>query len=639
MIRILVVDDQRVVREGLAALLRHELDFLVVGIAENGQEAIELVQTLGPDVVLMDLQMPVMDGLTATQIISQRYSQTKIIALTSVDDDMTITQLLSAGAGGYLLKRENYLHEDEAAIALVEAVRSVHKGYVQLGPGVMQKIIASQTGFKSETPPLILTEQESKAAASSPASFNYEAEAQPERSEVMPSSDLVIAGENSSSPSALATSSQGELAEKRPREAEAFSLYDYQEQPTFWQAAIARVKSHPIPSALVGLALVAIAGGGMAKYVSGQANPTVATSNKPAPGLIKGESASVAALGKIEPKGELISISGTKGERLGRLLVREGQQVKAGQPLAYLDSHQEKVAQRDLSQTQLAEARGKLASEIAYGQSQVQEARSRIEQVSSPKTSEIAAQKATIGRIKGELNSALRDLQRFTQLQREGAVSQQVLDNQSLAVQTKREELKNAEATLGQLLREATADTANAKAQLQSAQAGLARSQAQVQVASAISNLRLATAQLESTIIRAPSSGQVIKILTRQGEVIGDKGILEMGNTSQMYVVAEVYETDIPRIKVGQPAKITSPVLSKAIYGIVEQVGLTINQNDVVSSDPAANTDNRVVQVKIRLGDSRSVATFTNLQVNVAITPIPKSAAKSSLQPRAQTGA
>jgi HlyD family secretion protein len=639
MIRILVVDDQRVVREGLAALLRHELDFLVVGIAENGQEAIELVQTLGPDVVLMDLQMPVMDGLTATQIISQRYSQTKVIALTSVDDDMTITQLLSAGAGGYLLKRENYLHEDEAAIALVEAVRSVHKGYVQLGPGVMQKIISSQTGFKSETPPLILTEQESKAAASSAASFNYGAEAQPEHSEVMPASDLVLAGENSSSSSALATSSQGELAQKPPREAEAFSLYDYQEQPTFWQAAIAKVKSHPIPSALVGLALVAIAGGGMAKYVSGQANPTVATSNKPAPGLIKGESASVAALGKIEPKGELISISGTKGERLGRLLVREGQQVKAGQPLAYLDSHQEKVAQRDLSQTQLAEARGKLASEIAYGQSQVQEARSRIEQVSSPKTSEIAAQKATIGRIKGELNSALRDLQRFTQLQREGAVSQQVLDNQTLAVQTKREELKNAEATLGQLLREAAADTANAKAQLQSAQAGLARSQAQIQVASAISNLRLATAQLESTIIRAPSSGQVIKILTRQGEVIGDKGILEMGNTSQMYVVAEVYETDIPRIKVGQPAKITSPVLSKAIFGIVEQVGLTINQNDVVSSDPAANTDNRVVQVKIRLADSRSVATLTNLQVNVAITPVPKSAAKSSLQPRAQTGA
>jgi HlyD family secretion protein len=639
MIRILVVDDQRVVREGLAALLRHELDFLVVGIAENGQEAIELVQTLGPDVVLMDLQMPVMDGLTATQIISQRYSKTKVIALTSVDDDMTITQLLSAGAGGYLLKRENYLHEDEAAIALVEAVRSVHKGYVQLGPGVMQKIISSQTGFKSETPPLILTEQESKAAASSAASFNYGAEAQPEHSEVMPASDLVLAGENSSSSSALATSSQGELAQKPPREAEAFSLYDYQEQPTFWQAAIAKVKSHPIPSALVGLALVAIAGGGMAKYVSGQANPTVATSNKPAPGLIKGESASVAALGKIEPKGELISISGTKGERLGRLLVREGQQVKAGQPLAYLDSHQEKVAQRDLSQTQLAEARGKLASEIAYGQSQVQEARSRIEQVSSPKTSEIAAQKATIGRIKGELNSALRDLQRFTQLQREGAVSQQVLDNQTLAVQTKREELKNAEATLGQLLREAAADTANAKAQLQSAQAGLARSQAQIQVASAISNLRLATAQLESTIIRAPSSGQVIKILTRQGEVIGDKGILEMGNTSQMYVVAEVYETDIPRIKVGQPAKITSPVLSKAIFGIVEQVGLTINQNDVVSSDPAANTDNRVVQVKIRLADSRSVATLTNLQVNVAITPVPKSAAKSSLQPRAQTGA
>ncbi len=328
----------------------------------------------------------------------------------------------------------------------------------------------------------------------------------------------------------------------------------------------------------------------------------------------------VTALGRIEPEGEVIDISGPSSERIGQLLVQEGQQVKAGQPLVYLESYQERRAERDFAADQLREAQALLKSETAYGQAQIQEARSRREQVTDPKTAEILAQRATISRTKAELASAQRDLQRFEGLQREGVVSQQTLDNQALAVASKREELNNAQATLAKLLEEKTTNIDNASAQLRSAEANLARSQTQVKVASAISNLKLAEAKLERTIIRAPQAGQILKIFARAGEAISDSdGILQMGNTRQMYVVAEVYETDVRLVKVGQPATITSSAFAGKIQGTVERIGRKVAKNNVLETDPAANTDVRVVEVRIRLQNAQAVGGLTNLQVDVAI--------------------
>lgn len=130
------------------------------------------------------------------------------------------------------------------------------------------------------------------------------------------------------------------------------------------------------------------------------------------------------------------------------------------------------------------------------------------------------------------------------------------------------------------------------------------------------------------TIIRAPNAGQILKVHIRQGEAIPavstsgsevQKGIVEMGNTRQMYVVAEVYETDINQVQIGQLAKINSPVIKGEIEGTVDKIGLKIGKNDVVGTDPAANTDSRVVEVKVRLHNSIAVSGLTNLQVNVAI--------------------
>ena len=136
MIRILVVDDQKLIREALKALLAPATDIEIVGTADNGNTAIEEIETLQPDVVLVDMEMPGINGISTTKIISEKYANTKVLVLSGSDRDEYVTQSLSAGAKGYLLK-------NTPAEELTEAIRSVYKGYAQLGPEVFEKMIAT----------------------------------------------------------------------------------------------------------------------------------------------------------------------------------------------------------------------------------------------------------------------------------------------------------------------------------------------------------------------------------------------------------------------------------------------------------------------------------------------------------------
>jgi DNA-binding NarL/FixJ family response regulator len=135
MIRILLVDDQHLIRQGLKALLELEPDLEVVGEGENGQMAIALVASLQPDVVLMDIRMPLMDGVAATRAINQQFPGTRVLVLTTFDDDQYVAEALRCGAMGYLLK-------DTPSEELAVAIRSVYRGYTQLGPGLVEKIMA-----------------------------------------------------------------------------------------------------------------------------------------------------------------------------------------------------------------------------------------------------------------------------------------------------------------------------------------------------------------------------------------------------------------------------------------------------------------------------------------------------------------
>lgn len=138
MIRVLLVDDQSLVRNGIKALLSDESDLQVVGTADNGRVAIEQIELLQPDVVLSDVQMPIMDGKATTRIIAQRFPTVKVLILSTSNDAQSIMEVLYAGAKGYLLK--DMLSED-----LAESIRLIHRGYTQLSPGLLEKILDQAT--------------------------------------------------------------------------------------------------------------------------------------------------------------------------------------------------------------------------------------------------------------------------------------------------------------------------------------------------------------------------------------------------------------------------------------------------------------------------------------------------------------
>jgi two-component system, NarL family, response regulator LiaR len=156
-IRVLIVDDHMVVRGGLATFLKAFKDMQLVGEAENGEQAIRRCQEEQPDVVVMDLKMPVMDGVTATRIIRERFPRIRIIALTSYTEDELVQRALEAGAAGYLLK--NISH-----IQLAEAIRAAHHGRSTLAPEATEALIRA-VAHATTTPGHDLTPREREVLA------------------------------------------------------------------------------------------------------------------------------------------------------------------------------------------------------------------------------------------------------------------------------------------------------------------------------------------------------------------------------------------------------------------------------------------------------------------------------------------
>ena len=154
-IRVMIVDDHAVVREGLRTYLDLSDEIEVIGEARNGREAIERAAALKPDVVLMDLLMPEMDGIAATRGIKEICPQTNVIVLTSFTDDEHITPALRAGATGYLLK-------DISASDLVKAIEGANKGQAQLHPYVARKLMeqVAMPQRREEPPGAALTPRE-----------------------------------------------------------------------------------------------------------------------------------------------------------------------------------------------------------------------------------------------------------------------------------------------------------------------------------------------------------------------------------------------------------------------------------------------------------------------------------------------
>src|SRR5512138_2969444 len=144
---ILIVDDQALFREGLRTLLTVQPDFEVVGEAANGEEALRLAVMLQPNVVLMDLRMPVMDGVTATRRLHETLLRCRVLVLTTFDDDELVFDGLRAGAVGYLLK-------DVSSDKLFEAIRTANRGEYFLLPSITAKVMTEFSRLSRAAPPV-----------------------------------------------------------------------------------------------------------------------------------------------------------------------------------------------------------------------------------------------------------------------------------------------------------------------------------------------------------------------------------------------------------------------------------------------------------------------------------------------------
>jgi HlyD family secretion protein len=482
------------------------------------------------------------------------------------------------------------------------------------------------------------------------------------------------------------------------------------------------------------IALIALLIGGMGMGIFGW-QQSQNSSVQPAQSNNQPEIKTITALGKLQPQGEVIKLSAptsTNGNRVDRLLVKEGDRVKAGQVIAILDSHDRQQAAVEEAERQVMSARAKLAQikagaktgeigaqtaksrqaqvellkdrasqtdEVARVQAQwdgerieqaakLQQVRVELQNDRASQTDEITrvraqwhgdrtAQSATMLRLQASLQNANAEFDRHRQLQADGAISKSVLDSKRLVVDTAQQQLAEAQATLDRIDRTSKQQLSQAQTKLQrinssgrqqiaagqavlnrinltgkqqlsqaqtklqrtnssgqqqvaSAQATLAQVRevrpvdvqaAQAEVDRAISNTKQAKASLEQASVKAPQAGEVIYINTRAGEVVGTDGIVEIGQTEQMEAIAEVYQSDVGKVRLGQKVRVSSDAISGELTGTVSRIGAQVRRQTVVNTDPSTNIDARIVEVHVTLdrASSQKAAKSTNLQVRAVI--------------------
>jgi len=384
-----------------------------------------------------------------------------------------------------------------------------------------------------------------------------------------------------------------------------------------------------------------------------------AQSSTPGPVVRSG----VTALGRLEPESEVVRLAAPlalDGDRVSELRVREGDQVRAGQVVALLASEtvlaaeyneanrQVQVAEARLAQVKAGAKTGDINSQRAAvnrvqaeWQGNTDAQRAQLSRLRAQWQGQLAQQSAAVRRLEAELANAQSEYRRYEALYQEGAESASRYDSKRLSVETLFRQLQEARAELNRLDRTGRQEVQEATAVLSRVErAGQQQWQEAKSTLSSVAEVRTvdvrtalaevaaaraardrAAAALERAYLRAPSDGQILKIHARAGEKIGDSGLLDLAQTDRMVAVAEVYQTDVGLVRVGQPATIVGQAVQGSLRGTVTQVGLQVLQQNVFSNQPGENLDRRVVEVRILLDPASTarVRSLTNLQVEVSI--------------------
>jgi HlyD family secretion protein len=300
-------------------------------------------------------------------------------------------------------------------------------------------------------------------------------------------------------------------------------------------------------------------------------------------------STSIFALGRLVPGEAVIRLTASteSGQaRVGKLLVRVNDSVGKGQVVAILDNEPVLRSQLESSKALVA-LRKRNFERVLAGVSRF----------------EMESRQAVVERLEAELRQRDQDRQRFEVLFLQGIVSKSDWEGVKLAAQ-------NAQARLG----EARAALAQSK-EVRPEEIAVARSE----IGTAEAEVKKAESSYETAFVRSPVAGRILEVRAYPGERVTDEGLADIGRTSEMMVLAEVYETDVSKLRQGGKAVITSPAIPEPLTGSIERIGSYVARQNVVNTDPAANTDGRVIPVRVRLELKKSsvAAELTNLQVRV----------------------
>ena len=299
----------------------------------------------------------------------------------------------------------------------------------------------------------------------------------------------------------------------------------------------------------------------------------------------------VHALGRLEPLSRVLRLtapSAPETARVEKLLVVENQAVKKDDVLAQFDSLARKDAAVKEMEAKVGVQRAKLA-QIRAG----------------AKPGDLAAQVSAISRLEASLAVAEADFRRASQLAKSSALPVAEYDARRYDLEKVRRELEQAKHTLDALKEVRTVDVSLQQSEVAAAEAALLK----------------AEAEREICYLRAPADGRVLRIHVRPGESVGNNGVLEFGDTKTMVAVAEVYEADVPRLKLGQKAKCRMFSSGVELVGEVAEIGGMVARKDVLNNDPVSDTDARVVEVRIKLDAAASakVAGLSNARVEVDV--------------------
>ncbi|MFN6469990.1 MAG: HlyD family efflux transporter periplasmic adaptor subunit [Nostoc sp. SerVER01] len=335
----------------------------------------------------------------------------------------------------------------------------------------------------------------------------------------------------------------------------------------------------------------------------------------------------VTALGRLEPEGDIIHLSApASNQRLAELRVKEGDRIQVGQIIAIMDNLNQHQAAVENARAKVIVARSRLAQVQAgeeFGQIEAQ--RKKVAEMEAQLVEGVKVQTTIIARQQVELRKAENDYRRYKVLSQEGAVSAADTETRRLQVEIEKKKLQEAKANLSEQVSTRSERVKESQATLESVKHVKPTDilVAKAELNESLSQLRKAKVDMESTYVQAPVAGQILSVNAKAGEVVGSSGIVDIGQTQQMYVMAEVYESDIQYIKVNQPAIIVSEYggFTGEVKGIVDRIGLQIDKPGIVNDDPSAKADVRIVKVKIRLhpNDSERVRTLNKLQVRASI--------------------